>query len=39
MLSGPPTVKPGRFELLSILPWPLAFPKKSFAPRLDGSAK
>ena len=39
MLTGPPRVKPGRFEELSMRSWPRAFPKKSFAPRLDGSAK
>ena len=39
MTTGPPTVKPGRFELLSIIAWPRAFPKKSFAPSLYGSAK
>ena len=39
MLSGPPIVKPGRFELLWIIAWPRAFPKKSFAPSLYGSAK
>ena len=39
MDAGPPIVKPGRSEELSIMSWPRAFPKKSFAPHLYGSAK
>ena len=35
MVSGPVRLKPGRFEELSTRFWPLAFPKTSFAARLD----
>ena len=39
MRTGPVRLKPGRFEEVSGRSWPRAFPKKSFAARLFGSAK